>query len=384
MKGMKMIAVDARMFGPRRWTGIGRYVQNLAQELELLDDSHEYTWLVGPEGQTEYQPQAAHFHKTLAPEPIYSLAEQWSLYRRLARLQPDLVHFVAPNAPLLWRGRRVTTVHDLTLLDYSTDRRQGLLRMVGWLKRWVFRAVLVAGVRRSTVVLTPSHYVKDKLVERLRVPASKIVVTPLAVSRDRQEGEAPVKPNLERFGLGTDYLLNVGNCYPYKNVGLAIQALAILHKRRPQLQLVLVGRDDYFRLKLKRYAEELGVQHQVIFAGDVTDQELNALYSGAKAYVYPSLSEGFGLQGLEAMDQGVPVLAAQASCLPETCGDAAEYFDPYDANDLAAKIEAVLADARWRQRLIAAGHEHVKQYSWQQTAKLTLAAYRQALDEPKL
>lgn len=368
------------MYGPRRWTGVGRYVANLAAELERLDEAHEYTWLVGAEGQADYAPGVANFHKTSAPEPIYSLAEQWSLLWRLRRTQPDLVHFVTPNAPVLWWGKRVTTIHDLTLLDYNTDRRQGLARAVGIIKRWVFKLVLAVSIRRSVLLLTPSHYVKDKLVERFGVKPDKVVVTPLAVSHDTREGKPAAKADVSRFTLSDHYLLNVGNCYPYKNVGLILEALAQL-KERPELSLVVVGRDDPFRDKLKNYADELGVSARVLFAGDVSDEELDALYRGALAYVYPSLSEGFGLQGLEAMDRGLPVLAAYASCLPETCGEAAAYFDPHDASDLASKIEKLLTDDKWRRQLVTAGHEHVKAFDWQHTAELTLGAYRRALGE---
>ncbi len=382
MKNMPKIAVDARMYGPRRWTGVGRYVANLAAELERLDDSHGYVWLVGPEGQTDYDPGAANFHKMAAPEPIYSLAEQWSFLWRLRREKPDLVHFVTPNAPVLWWGRRITTIHDLTLLDYSTDRRQGVARVVGFVKRLVFRVVLSLSIRRSALLLTPSHYVKDKLVERFGVKPENVVVTPLAVSHDQPESEPIAKLDLKRFGLKNEYILHVGNCYPYKNVGLILEALAQLPDR-PDLQLVLVGRDDPFRLKLKHYATALGVADRIVWAGDVSDAELSALYRGALAYVYPSLSEGFGLQGLEAMDRGVPVLAAYASCLPETCGEAAAYFDPHDAADLTAKLTRIMTDRAWRRQLVAAGYEHVKGFSWEQTAALTLAAYRRALDEPE-
>ncbi|HEY6737095.1 MAG TPA: glycosyltransferase [Candidatus Saccharimonadia bacterium] len=374
--GPRHIVIDARMYGPARWTGIGRYLQNVIFELERLDHENQYTILLGDENYDEYTPSADNFRKLRAPFPIYSLGEQWGLWRLLRQLQPDLVHFASPNAPVLWSGPRITTVHDLTLLMYNTSRYTGWKQLISLVKRLVFRGVMWMSVTRSTLVLTPTKYVRRQIMERYGVRANQIMAAPNSVS-----GEIVKPGKIERFNLPSEYVVYVGNCYPYKNVGLILQALAKLQQRRPAwLALVVVGREDYFRTQLRQQAAALDLADRVIFTGQVTDEELAGLYRHAALYVYPSLSEGFGLQGLEAMSHGVPVLAANASCLPETCGEAARYFDPHDAEALANLIEEVLGDEAEQVRMKKAGTAWVQTFSWKRTAERTLEAYRQALD----
>jgi glycosyltransferase involved in cell wall biosynthesis len=373
------IVIDARMYGPKRWTGIGRYLQHLLAELEQLDADNEYVVLVGRENWNDYEPKHKNFHKILAPALPYSPTEQLSLVRQLWALQPDVVHFAAPNAPLLYFGRRVTTVHDLTLLRYSTARGEGLQRWLHDAKKLPFRLVLWWGVRCSRVILTPTNYVKHQLVERYNVPASHVTVTPEAI-------EAPVGDSgsstaadamLARLGLMPDgYLLFVGNCYPYKNVDRLVDAFTEVAAGGPGLKLVLVGRDDYFRDLLRQRVADLKLGERIVFTGAVSDEDLSGLYHGARLYVNPSLSEGFGLQGLEAMMAGVPVLSARASCLPEVYGDAAEYFEPTNTADLVKKMTTLLGDDRSRLTFVKRGRERVKEFSWRRMAEATLAAYR--------
>lgn len=362
------IVIDARMYGPQRWTGIGRYLQNLIAQLEQYNHADEFIVLLGPDNFDEYQPAAANFRKELAPWPPYSFGEQIGLARLLNKLQPHLVHFASPNAPLLYFGHRVTTIHDLTLLDYDTSRQKNLKSKV---KRLVFRGVMWWDIRISKAILTPTVYVKNQIERRYHVAAEKVVATILSVDPTMAASEP-----LERFGITTSgYLLYVGNCYPYKNVSQLLEAFAILPPERANVQLILVGRDDYFRDQLKARVQALNLGNRVIFTGGVTDGELVSLYQNAALYVYPSLSEGFGLQGLEAMAHGVPVLAANASCLPETCGEAAVYFEPGSAVDLAHTMNDLLIDQTKRLQLREAGLAHVGQFSWRRTAEQTMDAY---------
>ena len=141
------------------------------------------------------------------------------------------------------------------------------------------------------------------------------------------------------------------------------------------LSLVLVGRPNFFYKRLKRLAYEKYSWLPIIFLNEVSDAELADLYHNASAFVFPSLSEGFGLPPLEAMAHNAPVLASNASCLPEILGDAALYFDPYKPEDLADKAEEILTDENLRQKLIKNGLSQVQTYSWQKCAQLTLAEY---------
>ncbi|MEK7537348.1 MAG: glycosyltransferase family 1 protein, partial [Patescibacteria group bacterium] len=183
--------------------------------------------------------------------------------------------------------------------------------------------------------------------------------------------------SLAERGVRRPYLLHVGNTYPHKNLERLIAAVELTNRRRLDFQLVLVGKDDYFARRLRVEVQQRALRN-VLFFGFASDQELAALYQHAQAYIFPSLSEGFGLPGLEAMQAGTPVFAARASCLPEVFADAAAYFDPLEPTAIAQSIERALRDTLLRQRLITAGRRRLTYFSWRRLAEQTLALYEKS------
>jgi glycosyltransferase involved in cell wall biosynthesis len=180
----------------------------------------------------------------------------------------------------------------------------------------------------------------------------------------------PDPGTLERYGIEAPFFLYVGSAYPYKNLARLIEAFSQVEGYR----LVLAGDFEDFGAALKEHAPE-----RVVFTGPVSESELAGLYAGAFAYAFVSLSEGFGLPGLEAMAAGVPVVAARAASLPEVYGDAAHYCDPHDVGSIAAALSEVVADEGLRSRLVERGRQRVAEFSWTGTAEQTLAVYREAL-----
>lgn len=361
------------------WTGIGRYTQALLNELEQLDSTNQYFVLVRRKDWALWEPSAPNFKKIEASINPYSLAEQWQLYLQLKALEPDLVHFTAPNAPLLYRGRRVVTIHDLTLLDYDTSRGRGIAKLLRKLKRIPFGLIVLNDIKTSTGIITDTRFVADSIKRRFKVSDKRVKTALLATDTNMAE-----PASIERFGALGRYVFYAGNAYPYKNVASTIKALALLPRALSQVNLVIAGKRDTFTKDLEVLAKSLGVGARVKFVGYVSDGELISLYRGAAAYVNPSLSEGFGLQGLEAMAQDVPVVAARASCLPEVYGKAAEYFEPHDPADQAAALGRILTNnGGSAERLRAAGHERIKQFSWRKMAEETLEAYKAAVTSPR-
>lgn len=358
------IAIDARMIG---WTGPGTYTKRLLEFLQHIDQTNDYTVLLLKRNWESWEPKSPNFKKLLADFEPYSASEQIGLAYLLYRLKPNLVHFLMPNIPIFYFGRHITTVHDLTLIDYNTSRR---VKWVYAVKRRVFRLVMWVAVRFSAHLITPTKFVKRQIVERYRTDESKITVTYEAVDTMNTKPES-----IERYSLPKEFILSVGNFYPYKNLGLVIDALVKLKANGRRVNFVAVGKTDYFTELLKRKAETLGVEDQVVFTGYATTGQLVSLYEKASLYVFPSLSEGFGLPGLAAMAQGVPVLAAKASCLPEVYGDAAMYFDPNDATSLASAITALLDAPAKLLQLKQAGSRQAEKYSWLKMASETLAVY---------
>lgn len=175
------------------------------------------------------------------------------------------------------------------------------------------------------------------------------------------------------------YLLYVGNAYPHKNLERLISAFKIVLQKQSELHLVLVGKIDYFYERLQGLVKELNLEKNVIFTGYVSDSELSWLYTHGFAYVFPSLSEGFGLPGLEAMAYSLPVISSNKEPLPEIYGNAALYFNPEDIFEMAYAILQVVQSKEVREKLKKAGRIQVKKYSWDHCAQQTLKVYKSIL-----
>jgi glycosyltransferase involved in cell wall biosynthesis len=361
------IAIDARIIS----ISTGRYVERLLHHLQKIDHNNEYLVLLLAKDYETWQPSAPNFKKVKADFPIYSIAEQIHLLKLLRRLKPDLVHFTMPNHPVLYWGKHVTTIHDLTLIDYVNKRKEGPLKDIvkNVIKPAIFRGVMWWAATQSTAVITPSKHVREQLIRRFGARGGRVSVT--------YEAAEPLaaKPEAADLGQGDNFIMYCGNAFPYKNLWRLIRAYNLLH--RPDLKLVLVGKKEYFYEQLEVRTKARGIEG-VVFTGFIPDAQLAYLYKQAKLFVFPSLSEGFGLPPLEAMNYGVPVLAARSSCLPEVMGNGAHYFDPDSTESLVKELEGLLDDDERRTELAQAGSEKVKQYSWERMAELTLSIYERA------
>lgn len=367
------IVLDGRMLS---WTGVGRYTHALLEGLAAIDPINEYLVLTRRADWNTWEPGATNFQRVECNIEPYTLAEQTTLPRLLRSLSADVVHFVTPNAAALYSGRKVVTVHDLTLLDFDTGRGSLARRLATRLKRVPFRLVFRRQLLTATRITTVTEYVRKQLISRFPVDAARVAAiwnaADSAQLADAKEEPVPGLAELDAF------ILYVGNYYPYKNVRMVIEAVAFLSRTRPEVKLVLAGQPDEFKDGLLSLAEARGLSDRVVMPGFVTDGQLKWLYRNAALYVNPSLSEGFGLQGLEAMTQGLPVLSSTATCLPEVYGDAALYFDPHDPHDLSQKIADLLGKPELATELVAKGRERLAMFSWRKTAERTHQLYLDA------
>jgi glycosyltransferase involved in cell wall biosynthesis len=181
---------------------------------------------------------------------------------------------------------------------------------------------------------------------------------------------------------GRPYVVTLGTREPRKNLPRLVLAFAAVHARHPELALVLVGGagDDDAAIEAAIAALPPAARGRVIMTGWLGDDERTQVLAGASVLAYPSLDEGFGFPVLEAMQLGVPVVAARAGAIPEVAGDAAVLVDPLDAAALAGAVVDVLEDRRHREQLIAAGHARVGGFDWERQASSLVALYRDALE----
>ena len=361
----KRIAIVAR----EMFTSTGRYSERLVHYLQKIDTNNEYLILLKPEDMHKWEASNPNFHKIACPHKEYSFDEQLGLKKQLNKLKPDLVHFVMPQQPVLYKGPVVTTMQDLTTARfYNPDKN----RIVFWLKQRVYIWLLKAVAKKSLSIITISEFVKKDVINFTGIEPDKITVT--LESSDLLEGKPEAVPLLK----GKQFIMYVGRPTPHKNLARLIDAFASLKEKYPNLHLVLVGKKDFnYRNHEKRIIRE-NIQN-VIFTDFVSDQQLKWLYQNTAVYCFPSLSEGFGLPGLEAMRHGAPVVSSDQTSLPEVHGDAAHYFDPYSTASIAKAIDEVLQNDSLRSELVKKGSERVKLFSWERMAKQTLEVYKSAL-----
>ncbi len=365
----KHIVIDGRI----RRTSTGRYVDRLVEHLQDIDSFNRYTILIQPDD--PWRPRAKNFSSMACPFPQFSFnpLHQIKFAQQLKALRADLVHFPMNQQPLLYRGTVVTTTMDTTMLHFTRAGRTPL--PIFWLKMAGYRYLFWASNRRSKQVITITNFVKNELETMYGFMKGKTTTTYCA-SEPPLQTKAEQPQNVVKNGK---FLLAVGTAFPHKNLQSLVDAHKILVKKYPDLRLYFAGKKEYYYGLLDIYIEQNTNADMVKTLGFVNDAELKWLYQNCAAYVFPSLSEGFGLPPLEAMTHGAPAVCSSASCIPEVCGDAAIYFDPHSPADMAEKIEFILADNNLREQQIKKGYEQIKKYSWERMAQETLSVYTKAL-----
>jgi glycosyltransferase involved in cell wall biosynthesis len=360
------LVVDGRVL-VTRYEGIGRITIELLRALADRNDV-EVLVLVGAERPPAHlDPAELKVQLVACDVPLFGPSHLWTLDRRLRALNADVAffpyHLAAPIGPGL---PRLVMLHDCIF-----EVEPGAYPQAAW-TRPAYLAATRAVARTGTVVTVSVASAGE--IERhhgVQVPADAIVAN--GVGR----AFAPGAPRVLDLRLPDRYLLTVGARRPHKNLPLLAHALRRLP---PDVHLVCVGRvDERFTDPFPQVVERLGLTDRVHHRPSVTDAELVGLYAGARALVYPSRTEGFGLPLLEAMAVGTPVIASDVPVLAEVAGSAALYA-PHDRPDRwAATIERVLTDDTLRAGLIARGHERAAGFTWQRSAEQLVTAARRAV-----
>ncbi len=390
------IGIDARFYGPVG-KGLGRYTQEVVDNLIKINnaaDSDDFTYVIflSPDNFDEFTSEGPRVKKIKLSCIWYGWREQLVFPYYLWREKLDLVHFPHFNVPILTSVKFVVTIHDLILTHFPTVRASTRSRAYYYFKNLVYHLVIWLALKRAAAVIAVSEFTKNDIVQKFRISPSKIQVTyeglaNLSKGRDSLfVSKLDSHEVLAQYNIANKFLLYVGNAYPHKNLEFLLKVFSRLHVTQPDLRLVLVGKLDYFYLRLQDYARSLNLwqknnlNNPVIFTAYVPDAQLALFYAAALAYVFPSLYEGFGLPPLEAMAQGCPVLSSSLSSLPEILGDACLYFDPAREDDLLAKINLIMTDQAKRDNLKHLGQALVKKYNWWECANQTRLIYKQALN----
>lgn len=356
-------------------TGVGHYTLELAKALALAAPGDTFT-LVSP---LPSQPIENQLPVNLSQRILQRslLNRRWwsvGLPLYLKRESFDLFHGTNYEIPLWSKLPSVVTIHDLSLLLHPEAHERHLVRRARW------RLPLMA--RRASKIITPTNSVKSEVCERLEISPDRVVVTPEAPRMDfRRREDLEVREVLSRLGIKDDFLLFVGTLEPRKNLFRLLEAFErVLRETSLSPQLVIAGGQGWLMENLSSVIEEKKLQHHVRLTGYLKDEDLCALYSSCKAFIYPSLYEGFGLPPLEAMACGAPVITSGIPSIAETVGGAARLVEPHDGNELSASMLELLSDEDMRRHFSEAGVERAKTFTWEKTARQTLEVYREIFE----
>lgn len=361
--------------------GIGRYVRELVASLATIDDKTTYKLFVAGVDQlpdipgenfewaaTSISPKwfARFWHRLRIPFPVDFFTEKIDLFHA--------TDFVLP--PTLPSTKTILTVHDLSFIrvpDAASPRLRTYLNQV-----------VPRSVHKADHILADSQATKDDIIEFYDTPPDKITVLLSGV-------DSIFVPNInahhattvrDKYQIGTTpFIFTIGTVQPRKNYSRLIRALAVLHEKNHDIQLVIAGGKGWLEDKMYKTIEETGLSNYVKLIGFADEADLPTLYSEAICLAFPSLYEGFGLPVLESMACGTPVITSNVSSLPEVAGNDALLVDPYDVKQLVNALERILTDTELRQKLIESGLQRVKSFTWKRSAQQLSSIYQKILSE---
>lgn len=357
-------------------TGIQHYIRALVPELVARAVAAHEVVLYGEPSQLPL-PADERLHWVPAFRPLRSgaqrvLWEQTVLPRLLRRDRVDVLFSPAFALPMGWRGVGVVTVHDLNF-EVSPQT-------IHPVRRAYLREITRRSARRACRVIAISRATAEDIMRLYSVPDGKIAIIPYGLDASFNPANARHMEPLvrDRYRLPEEFLLFVGTLEPRKNLPRLLEAYALARRQASLPPLVLVGAPGWQNERILTQARRLGIQEQLQVAGYISRENLPGVYAAARALLYPSLYEGFGLPPLEAMGCGTPVLASNVSAMPEVIGDAGVLINPSDVQEMAEGILRIALDETLCRRIVERGLERAQQFRWDEVAHQTLCVIEQA------
>lgn len=374
------ILIDARMYG-LEYSGIGRYLINLIGYLIRIGDKHDFAVLLKHNYFNDLK-FPGNWKKVKVDIKHYSLKEQIALPRIISREKPDIVHFPHFNIPIFTNSKFIVTLHDMTMHKQGINATNSPLPLY-LLKRYPYKLAFRKAVNKSAKIITPSDTVKKEIVEFFGINSNKVAVIHEGIDDVylMDKGGLQEIEILSKYKLvNKDYFFYVGNAYPHKNLDVVVRAITDINKNKNKKCLfVIAGSRDVFMQRLDKLIKENEAFDIVKLIGFVSEQDLRVLYKNSLAFVYPSVSEGFGLQGLEAIASGTILIASNIPVFREIYDTHAFYFNPSDVSSISSTLFSVLSIKNEdKYKYMTTAQEFIKRYSWEKMAKETLEIYMSA------
>jgi glycosyltransferase involved in cell wall biosynthesis len=365
-----VIGIDGNEANVGRKVGIGQYAFELLQGFKQARISNFEFRIYLKSQPASHMPEESTNWKyiVVGPKKLWTqIGLPYHLYT--ARNKPDIFFSPTHYAPRFCPVPSVISIMDMSFEFFpELFAKKDLHQLQSWTRY---------SAKNAEKILTISEASKSDIMKIYGIKSDKIVVTPLGV-RDDLGSNAPnitMEKVSKKYSLKKPYILFVGTLQPRKNIERLVEAYSLLKAQKETLadiELVIVGKKGWLYEPILAAPKKYGVVNSVKFLDFVPDEDMAELYAHAECFVLPSLYEGFGLPVLEAMKHGAPVATSNVSSLPEAGGDAALYFNPEDAQEIADTMKKILEDKKLRTTMITKGYTQIKKFSWEKTASQTL------------
>lgn len=360
---MKRIGIDARLYSQ---TGVGVYVRNLLYNLQKINNSSiDFYIYFMKEEYEKVKFESKHFIKRLANFPWHSLSEQIDFPTTLKHDDLDLMHFTYFSYPIIYKRPFIATIHDVTPLLFKTGKASTKNRLIYEFKHKIFQYIISNQVKKAKLIITPTKTVKNQIINIYGIKYSH-KITSIYEGVDYQLAKTVENKELKKKFI-KPFFIYVGNFYPHKNVETLVKAFSAI---KNDYQLILLGPKDYFSTRLLQCIKTLKCQENIILFLNPSKQDLVFFYKNAKALIHPSLSEGFGLPIIEAMQFNLPIIASNILVFKELLNDQGLFFNPNDFNDIKNTIEYFV-----KNKPKFSYSESIKKYSFEQMTKETYRLY---------
>lgn len=366
------IGINVLYLLPGRVGGSETYIRNLIKWLPIVGHENEYLVFINEESIGVFDPTAPGV--TIIPCPVRALNrprrilwEQFGLPAQVQRRGIDILLSAGMTAPFRCPATSVLMLYDLQHINQPGN--------FPWYYLLFLRSLIYGSAKSANAVLTLSHQVKSDIIRSYHLSPDRIEVTHLAVDHEAFTLHGPPDPGIvkTRYGLPDRFILYAASSLPHKNHERLFQAFRQVRDRIPGLKLVLTGARDKGGETLLRKIQMMGLGQDVLLLGWLPFEDVPSIYRASEAFVFPTLHEGFGLPVLEAMACGIPVVCSKIEPLLEVAGDAALFVDPLSPEEIAAAVIKVVTDAPTREHLIGKGLARSNEFTWEATAKKTLA-----------
>lgn len=362
------IAVNTRLLLPGKLEGIGWFAHEALRRITIAHPQHQFIYFFDRPYDAQFI-HAPNVSPVVLPPPtrhplLYRLWFNWMLPPALGKHRADL--FLSPDGYLSLRMPddipQLPVMHDLNFEHFPQDLPRAYCR-------W-YRSNFPRFAAKAARIVTVSEFSKQDIMATYGTPAGKIDVVYNGISEVyRPLPEAERGRARQRLTGGRPYFVCIGSLHPRKNIARLLDAFDRFAEQAPGACLVIVGEAFWWDHRMKAAMDRLRYKDRVVFTGRLGQQELHGVLADAMALAFVSYFEGFGIPVAEAMKCGVPVLAAEATSLPEVAGDAAIYCDPFSVESITGAMARMWADAPLRERLSAAGLQRASLFTWDRTAE---------------